>query len=450
MDEPLDAPARRPITGGAVMGAASRIAVAVTGAAASIAVARILGREGTGAYTIALTSVLVLTVFTTFGAERGIAYYVSSGRWAARSALRRALGLALLSGVAGAGLGVALRIAFPSAFGGLSVGMSLVVMAALPFSLAMLYATLIAVAVDAYEAFVIPPALQSGLMCVLVAGLAAAFDVWGVVAGITASYALAGAYTVHRARRWLPPGGADDPGDLRGAVSFGVRGYAANALQMINYRLDLFILSAVAGAAQVGIYAVAVAVTMVMWLLPPALSDVLFPRVSALSASDHPDAEAHRSMVERKALRHTVLIVLATAIAVAIALVLLVVPVYGEAFRPAIELGLILLPGAAIYGLAGPMSAIVVGRGHPEYPLYVVLVSTPVTLLLYVLLIRAHGATGAAIASSVSYALTTVGMVIALRVVTGRGSLRAMVPTRAELADYRCLPAALRAWRARA
>ena len=437
MDEPLDAPARRPITGGVVLGAASRITVAVTGAGASIAVARILGEKGTGAYAIAMTSILVLVVFATFGAERGIAYYVSSGRWAARSAFRQALWLSLLSGGAGAAAGIVLRLAFPSAFAGLSLGMSLVIVAALPFALAMTYTTFIAVSVDAYEAFVIPPALQSGLMCVLVAVLAAVWGTWGVVAGITSSYALAAAYTIWHARQWLPAGGADDPGNLRGAVSFGVRGYAANALQMINYRLDLFILSAAAGAAQVGVYSVAVAVTMLMWLLPPALSDVLFPRVSALSANAHPDDEAHRAMVEEKSLRHAVLIVLGSAVVVALALLFLVVPIYGAAFRPAIEMGLILLPGAAVFGLAGPISAIVIGRGHPQYPLYVVLVITPLTVVLYVLLIRSHGATGAALASSLSYALTTVGMLFFFQRATGRNALAVMRPTWGEVADLR-------------
>src|SRR5918994_6441425 len=83
---PTDETAPRPLTGGAVMGAASRATVAVTGAATTILVARLLGAEGSGNVAVALTVLFVLTVLTTLGVEHGVAYYVSSGRWRAGAA----------------------------------------------------------------------------------------------------------------------------------------------------------------------------------------------------------------------------------------------------------------------------------------------------------------------------------------------------------------------------
>ena len=158
--EPPDPPLR-PMTGGAVMAAASRFTVAATGAATTIFVARMLGPEGTGGFAIALTLVLLLTVACSLGIEHGVAYYVASGRWAPRDALRVTLRVAVLAGATGAWLCVLARLALPSAFGGLSVASTAVAALALPFALTWFYVSFIGLAIDRYEAYVLPPALQS-------------------------------------------------------------------------------------------------------------------------------------------------------------------------------------------------------------------------------------------------------------------------------------------------
>ncbi len=129
----------------------------------------------------------------------------------------------------------------------------------------------------------------------------------------------------------------------------------------MNYQLDLFILAAVAPAAAVGRYALAVSATTLLLLLPRALSTVLYPRIARLSAGEIAD----REMVETKSLRHVSLIVGVTTLGLAAALELLVVPVFGAAYRSTTDLGLILLPGAAAMGLSQVLGATIIGRGKP-------------------------------------------------------------------------------------
>jgi O-antigen/teichoic acid export membrane protein len=449
MSADADPSPARPLTGGAVMSAASRITVAVTGAAATTLVARLLGPEGAGGYAIAQTLILVLTVATTLGVEHGIAYYVSSGRWAAAPAYRSAQRVAIVSGLAGMALAFGVRLLVPSAFGDLSVGTTAIAIAALPFSLSWLYATYLALATDRYEAYALPPALQSATALIFVAVLAALFDVAGAVAGFALAHvvtALAVAATTGRRLTATDAARAtsDDPHPLRRAIAFGLKGYLANALQFLNYRVDVFILAALAGTAAVGQYSVAVAVTGVMWLLPQALSEVLFPRVAALRA--RADGDAERAFVETKSLRHTVVVVIVSTVVLAGAIVLLIVPVYGAAFQPAIELGLILLPGAALIGIAGTLSATIVGHGRPGYSLAIALVTTPITIALYALLIPKFDATGAAVGSSLSYTLSFLLAAAFYRRVTGAAVLPRLIPTRSELADYRALAPAIAAW----
>ncbi|HYV16955.1 MAG TPA: polysaccharide biosynthesis C-terminal domain-containing protein [Conexibacter sp.] len=445
-------PPPRPLTGGAVMSAASRVTVAVTGAAATILIARLLGPDGSGGYVIAQTLIALLTVATTLGVEHGIAYYVSSGRWAAPSAYRSARRVALVTGVAGAGLGVLARLLIPAAFGGLSVATTAVAAGALPFVLSWFYFTYVALAIDRYEAYALPPALQSAAALVLVAVLGTTLDLPGAVLGFSLAHVVTALAVGVAARRTVSrassatAGLAEQPGQLRRAIRFGVKGYAANALQFANYRLDVFVLAGVASTAAVGQYSIAVATTSVMWLLPRSLADVLFPRIAALSARADGASEEARAFVETKSLRHTIVIVASSTVALALALVLLIVPVYGAAFRPAIDLGLILLPGVALLAVSGTLSASFVGRGHPGYALAITLVTTPLTLVLYVLLIPPLHATGAALASTISYSATFVLCAVFYRRVTHAPVLSRLVPTRSELADYRALAPAIAAW----
>ena len=443
--EPPDAPLR-PMTGGAVMAAASRFTVAATGAATTIFVARMLGPEGTGGFAIALTLVLLLTVACSLGIEHGVAYYVASGRWAPRDALRVTLRVALLAGAVGAGLCVLARLALPAAFGGLSVASTAVAALALPFALTWFYVSFVGLAIDRYEAYVLPPALQSALALVLVVALVLVADLPGAIVGMTIAHVLVALAAVLWAHRRLPPRGAGEPAEprqLRRALSFGAKGYGANALMLLSTRVDLLFLSAVASTAAVGHYAVAIAVTAVLWLVPSALSDVLFPRIAALSASGERE---FRAFVEDKSLRHTVLLVLLALPVLIVPLLVLVVPIYGPAFRPAVELALILLPGVVLMGVSGVMSATIVGRGKPEYSLYTALVVTPLTLAAYALLIPALDAPGAALAKSLSYALAFALTVFFYRRVTGSAAIAQFVPTRAELRELWAVAPQIREW----
>lgn len=427
----------RALKSGAILASTSRVGVAITGAIATIVLARVLGDDGWAGYFLAQSLILLLLASSTLGIEHGIAYYVSSGRWRARAAFSAALKVAVCMGAVGACAGLAARLLFPSAFAGLSVWQTAIVVAALPFALVLQYASYLALAIDRYEVATLLPMAQAALVLVLAVGGAVAFGLEGAVVGLTLATVSVGIAAIVWGRRRLPSGAATVPGQLRRATSFGLKAYAANALQLANYRLDLFVLSAVASTAAVGSYALAVALTSLLWLLPRAVSDVLYPRVARLSRGGDED---QREMVETKSLRHVSLVTIVSTVFLAVAMLLLVVPVFGEEFRPAVSLGLILLPGAAAIAISSVLAATVVGRGKPAYSLYAALAITPLTVVLYATLIPWLGADGAAIASTVSYLGSFVLWCGFYRRMTGRRVSRLLVPTRSELHDLRAVP----------
>ncbi|UGS38732.1 oligosaccharide flippase family protein [Capillimicrobium parvum] len=436
----------RPLRTGAVLMAACQLVTAATGFLTTIIIARMLGPEEVGAYTVALSLLLVLGVVCSLGLENGIAWSVAAGRWSPRAAFAQTQVVAAVTGTIGVGLAAVLRLLMPNAFGGLSVGLVVVAAAGLPFLISWQYARWLAVALDRYEAFVLPPAIVSTLALVLCGVGAAVWEVDGVIWGLLVAYVLTAVLSIADALRALPNvdaarGGADDPGGrvrLREATGFGVRANAATALQFLNYRLDLFVLSAVASGTDLGLYATAVSVTGVMFLAPQTLAYVVFPRVAALSAAGA-EGEAQRATVEAKSLRHVSLLTLVTLPVVGVAMAVLIPLLYGSEFDGAVVLGVILLPGVALFGIASVLAATINGRGRPELSLRAAIWSTPPALVLYAVLIPLLGDTGAAIASTASYALNFAVTAVYYRAATGDHVAPLLVPTREEVADLRAL-----------
>lgn len=414
------------------MSAASRIWVTLASGLTTIVLARVLGPHDWGGYAIASSLVTILLAVTTLGVDQGIAYFVGAREWEPRAALGSALRMAGVAGTLGAAVGLVARVVVPSAFAGLPLWQVAVAVAGIPFGLALIYASSVTLASDRYEASMAMPAVQAALLLAVSIPLALLFDRSGAIVALTLAAAVVAVGAVVWARSRLPAAAPTQPGQLRRAISFGVKGYGANALQLVNYQLDLFILAAVASAAAVGHYALAVSATALLMVLPRSLSAVLYPRVARLSVSgDH----VKRAMVEAKSLRHVSLIVVLTSIAMAAGLELLVVPVFGADYRPAIKLGLILVPGAAAIGVSTVLAATVVGRGKPTYSLYGALITTPITIAMYGTLIPSFHATGAALASTLSYLLSFVLFCHFYRRVTGLHVLPLLVPTRSEFAD---------------
>ncbi len=428
------------MTGGVLLNASRQVGAGAAAAAGTIIVARVLGPSGAGAYAVAQAAIAILVVATTLGVENGVTFRVATGRWDAGDAFRTTLKAGLLAGSLGAVAGVVTRLAVPSAFAGLSVPLTAAAMASLPFALSTIVATSCAVAINRYEAYTVLPTLQAGLVLLGTAVGAWTLGLSGAVVGMAIAIFLAGCVAVVWGLH-LPVAGYESRlRQLRSALRFGVASYGANALQIINYRLDLFILSVVTTGAVVGQYSVAVAVSSVLWLLPRGLSDLLFPRVAQLGG---PGAEAQRDMVEAKALRHATLVVTTTAVLMAAVVDVLIVPVFGQAFQPAVALTLILIPGAALAALARVLAASVVGRGRPSLALRAALITAPLTVILYVGLIPWLHASGAALASTVSYSMSFFIFARYFQQTSGTRVAPLLVPTRSEIDDLRALPHAI-------
>jgi O-antigen/teichoic acid export membrane protein len=433
---PPNAP-RRTVGAGATVTSGASFATAAVGGAMGILVARLLGPADTGAYNVAISTLLVLLTAGTLGLNIGTAYHASRG-WAAGDAFRQLQLAAAALGIVSVGLALGVAtLTRDSLFEDVPLATVALAAAAVPFALSWTFGSSVALALDRYEAYALVPfaanaaALAVAAVAVPLAGLEGAAA--AVVAGhaSTALGLLAWGYgALPRARPgWLRRAGRD----LRRAVGFGLRSYAPQVLQLLNYRADLFILNAVAPRAQVGHYAVALVVTELGLLAPRSLSAVVVPRVASLDAAA---TGPERDFVIGKSVRHAVLLVPLTTLALAVA-VLSIPLVFGSDFSDAVGPGLVLAPGVAVLGVGSVLMANTFGRGQPQLALRGALIVPPLTLVLYALLVPALEIWGAATASTCSYTASALVSLFYFRRATQGVQLGRLLPGRDELSDYR-------------
>lgn len=436
--------ARRRLAAGASAALLGQIATVGGNMVTSIFIAKMFGPDGTGAYALVGNLFAAIILLAAVGLPTGITYLVSRRSWSGTDAFRESTWAALPMGAAGAALGLAFYAATSgSVLDGITLVEVVAVMAAVPLGLAWLFYGSIALARDLFEEFASYQLSRAGLTAAIVVAFGIAFDLPGAIVGFAIAQALSAAISATTLWRRVRHD-AEQPLDeghlapLRAALKFGRRAWSADVLQFLNYRLDLFILAAFASRADVGRYSLAVSLTMLAWLAPSAIGQVLLPRTASLdsdaAAGTVTRADADESVA--RVIRHTVLLQVPTAIVVATLLLVGVPLIYGDAFHQTIALGFWLLPGVLIASVAKVVSPVVTGRGYPIYSVYNVLITVPVTLILYFVMIPTLGATGAAIASSASYSLTTIIAMYFYRRVTGNPIQAALVPTRADVREY--------------
>ncbi len=425
----------RSMAGGAFLASVARVAFVVAGGAVSILVARLLGPEGSGGFLVISSLMFTLAALGTVGLEIGVGWMLGSGRWDRQSALASTAFASLVLGIVTAAIGFAVYwLAADTAFEDIDTGVALTALAALPPALLLTIFTQAAIATQRYEAAAAIGLATAVIYVAGVAALAVGFDLEGAVGGLLAGQVAGAAVALLWWRKGRDATGSSglDFARLRRAARFGANVWFANAMVILVYRFDVFLLNAYAGASEAGYYAVAIAVSGALGVLPTALGSVLMPRLAAL------DSEGEQRLLretEARALRHTMLILGVTSVLLAIALPVVIKPVFGAEFGPSITPALILIPGSAALGLTNALYAALAGRGHPEFAFRAALITTPIAIAIYFVLVPVLETEGAALGSTVAYLLSA-GFAWTYLHRLGGPRVREVVPGRAEIEDY--------------
>lgn len=211
----------------------------------------------------------------------------------------------------------------------------------------------------------------------------------------------------------------------------GIKLYFGNILQLVNYRLDIFLVGLFVNLASVGQYSVAVGISALVWYLPDSVAQVLLPRVS----KEQTPEEANN--VTRKVLRITIILVLLASLPIILLSRWLIVLLYGANFLPAHTALLVLMPGTIVFAIPKVLVADLVGRGHPEVATISAASAVFVTIALDVILIPRYGILGAAFTSSIAYIIYALVMLIYFLRITNTSIIEISALTRTDFGFFR-------------
>lgn len=409
---------------------AAKILLFIVGVITSIIVARTLGPEGKGLLSLAVLAAAVVFNTTNLGIGMGSGYFLGrkkvpldelAGNWLSLSFL---IGFTMLVVSALLAPSLAPRI-LPS----VPVWFVIVTLVSVPFAIVRFNFQSLFKANNDFRRFNIIELAQPTSYLIIFAVMLFVFPhdrletavithpISYAVAGLLAIGLIIGVTNVRF--RWS---GAL----VRSAARFGVQGYLANFLAFLNLRLDLLLVNLFLAPTFVGYYSISVMVAEKIWYIPDVLSVVLHPRVAH---GREEDANRETALVSRQ----TVLIVLLGCIGVLLFGRFAVRLLYTDRFLPAVVPLFLLLPGIFSTSLARVISSDLLARGYPRVILWAGLVSLIANVALNIVLIPKLGINGAALATSASYTLNTLVILIPFIGITGVSLRSILLPGREDV-----------------
>src|SRR5262245_40846996 len=403
-----------------------RVATYAAGFLASILLARSLGPVGRGLYALPLAVLGIVMALAPLGLEHANVALASRGVRAPVLWANATVSALALSVVAFVVLAV-LAVAIPGTIGGLPPSWYVVVLAQVPMLLLTLYWSSVLQLEHRFRSVAVGVLVATAAHTVVVVVLFAAdaltpFRVlvltW-VVNGLTWLWILATGVR-HRVAGWEP-----DRGALREGVAFGFKVHGGAVAFFLLLRVDQVLVQALAGFRALGLYALAVTIAELLWLVCEPL---------AIAALPH-QARADRTIDRRLAYatsRLALLLASAGGAVLWVAAPFLIELVYGSSFRDSASLLRWLLPGIVALSAARPLATLLLRDGRPVLLTVMGLVVLALNVALDLVLIPSFGAIGASIASSAGYLMLLGGYVACTRR-AGDVGLRDLAPRASDL-----------------
>lgn len=379
---------------------ATRLLLIAVGVATSIVVTRALGPSGRGLLAVALALGGLGVQFGNLGLHAANTYSVAGHperlpRLAANS-LVVSLGI---GGAAAAGLWLVLA-AFPGLVG---IGGPLLALAVawIPLGLAYLLFQNLLVGVQDIRGYNLAElgnrlvSLALVGVVILVGAVAPATVFLASLAGLAASFL----WVVVRLGVPLRPLPTPSPALFVENLRYSLKAYFAALFMHLVLRADLLLLQNLRGPADTGLYAVAVAVADLVYLLPTVAGTVLFPRLTALA-----DGGARWVLARRVAIAVGVLMG-GAGLALGLVARPLLRLLYGAAFAAAAPPLVWLLPGIVLLSVNTILMNYFASTGMPAVTVYSPAAAALLNVGLNLWLIPELGPAGAALASSVAYGL---------------------------------------------
>ncbi len=400
---PVEAGAFGSFASGVALTIGTRLLMLVGVVGSSVIVARWLGPEGLGALAVLNTMIVLALTIGSLGLTSANTYFIARDRKTLGPVWANAIVFAIFGGILVAVAVVALAQINPALFGGVSADLILIAAVSIPFQFLLSLGLNVLLAMDRirqlnfldamapafalFNAIVVLVILHSNLK-VLVS--------FNTVATVVLSGCMLWAIARLVARQKERVAFRPDGRLFKDAIGYGLRFCIPLMAAILIFRVDLLIVNHFRGAAETGVYAVASQVANLLTMLPGVIAMLLFPRVASY--------QDPRGEFAIRVTRHVSFVMLIMCAAAAAGSFLLPL-IYGVGFADATVQLLILLPGVCLIGIESVLVQHFTGTGLPlAIPIFW-LITLAISLGLNFALVPVFGARGAAVTSTISYAL---------------------------------------------
>ncbi|MDD5638553.1 MAG: flippase [Candidatus Pacebacteria bacterium] len=381
----------------------TRVLQLILGIGTSVIIARVLGPEGKGVYSLALLLPTLLITFTNLGIGPASVFYLGKKKYSSKEVLGANIIFSGLISIFALMVGLIIVFFFPEKlFPGVPQEYLLLALSLIPLQVLLTFVVDVLLGLQKIKKYNFIQLIPTFIYLILIAVFLLGFH-FGVKAAIIAEVlSLFVGCIILFINTKKETGGIvfSFTKEIRkDFFSYGIKAYFGNIFSFIHYRIDQFMLNIFLNPTAVGVYSIAVGISEKIWLVSQSASTVLFPRVS--SETDAKRLKEFTPMVCRNILWITVLLSLFLCLIAPWLIVLLYSDQYLESILPfrILLIGAVALAGSKI--LANDFA----GRGKPMINTYISIASVVLNIILNILWIPKFGIIGAAWATAISYSV---------------------------------------------
>ena len=190
-------------------------------------------------------------------------------------------------------------------------------------------------------------------------------------------------------------------------LRYGMKSHVQLIVGHFVYQIDIYIIAYLLGAKQVAFYNIAVGIASLLWFLPDTIGLVLFPTLTSV----HDDADIHSFTA--RICRNSLIIVGVAALFLCFVGKYLIQVLYGVEYLQSLYAMLLILPGIVGMSLYKILARNFSSRNRQQISILAGVISLLMNIVLNFLWIPKYGIEGAAFASTVSYCLA--GMILLMK-----------------------------------
>lgn len=404
-----------------------------TGFLTSIMLARALGAAGKGEFALLVQiPALVVTLFS-FGMATANAFFVGRRQRTVGEAVADSLAVIAVATLAGVPLSALISIAIPG-LARVDAGVALLAALAVPLSLVTLALTGVLTGLGRVESLATRQTAGTVLGLVFVVSVFALGSLRVQTAVLITLLGNAVAVVLLLSSVWSELRISLAPPSLRRireAAGYAGKAYLGGLAGFMDKRQDILLLGVLGTTAGVGVYSIGVTFSELLWQISGSISGPLMARSLQ-------ETESAGAQVAARTSRLVAALMSTSALLLGLVVWLLIPVLYGAEFARATQVYALLAPGVVVYGVGSVLWNYMMthGRLFPRLAVLVALLNLAANLLLIPIL----GIRGAALASTLSYSVGGVALIVAFVRMSGCSVTETLVLRRS---DYRTVRASL-------